>query len=190
MTSVALGPLTHQGVQALKNNDKITGRTTLMQALAAGEAADAVWYWLSVAADSQDERKTYLQKALEANPLNDDARTALATLAAPAAPVKPAKPSGPTDRQLIEQEVAKRTPQGWQIVSQTETSVQLKQPKKWNQLGLVLFVLLPLLSVLFIGVLGLGLTFFGFLLVFLDYLLKKERTEYVTADQLRRAMKR
>jgi len=44
-----------------------------MQALNAGEAADEVWYWLAMAADTTDERHIYLNKLLETNPLHEEA---------------------------------------------------------------------------------------------------------------------
>src|SRR5688500_284874 len=103
-----MGTRTDEGIAQLRSGNKAEGRATLMQALAAGEPAAPVWYGLSLAADSLDERRIYLQKALEADPLHESARRDLAglgTVATPAvqerapavpAPSKPAeKKSGP-----------------------------------------------------------------------------------------------
>jgi hypothetical protein len=70
-----------------------------MQALAAGEPAAPVWYALSLAADSLDERRIYLQKALEADPLYESARRDLAglgTVATPAVQERAPAPQAPS----------------------------------------------------------------------------------------------
>lgn len=80
-----------------------------------------------------------------------------------------------TASQLIDSYVATKSRQGWQVVSRTDTSVQLRKPKKWNTLGLVL------------GLLGLALFGLGLLilaLVLIDYALQKEETLFMTAQQI------
>lgn len=97
--------------------------------------------------------------------------------------VTPARPAPTQDRALLDREIASRTSQGWQIVSQTETSVQLKRPRQWNTGGVVLFVVLPLLGGIFWYPL-LGVAVIGLLIVVADFILKKEQVEFVTAAQL------
>jgi|SRR6266487_1511416 len=87
------------------------------------------------------------------------------------------------DRALIQQEVARLTSQGWQVVSQTETTVQLKRSREWSKPGVVLFVALPLLGAIFYGPL-LYVAIFGLLLILADYLMKKEQLVFINADQL------
>jgi hypothetical protein len=41
-------------------------------------------------------------------------------------------------RQLLQQESARLSEQGWQIVSQTETTAQIKKPRQWSVIGLML----------------------------------------------------
>ncbi len=110
----------------------------------------------------------------------------LATGMVPAA-VVPAPPSGTSeDRALLDQRIAARTAQGWQIVSRNDTSVQLKRPRQWNTGGALLFVVLPLIGGVFWYPLF-GVAIFGLLLVVADYILKKEAVEFITLDQLRQA---
>lgn len=80
------------------------------------------------------------------------------------------------DRKLIQQAIAAYTARGWEIVSQSESSVQLRKPKKWSMPLLVLGVVLLLLF-------GAGLIFL--LLAVVDYAIKKERMIFITADDLR-----
>jgi hypothetical protein len=86
--------------------------------------------------------------------------------------------SGPqvSDRQLLEPYIAKRTNEGWQVISQTESSVQLRKPKRWSKLLLILGAILLLFG-------GFGLIFW--LLALIDYVIKKEQIIFVTADDLR-----
>jgi hypothetical protein len=87
----------------------------------------------------------------------------------------------PHDQQLIQQYIAKRSNEGWQIVNQTDTSVQMVKPKRWNSVLLVLG--------------GVFLIFFGFGLIFwvlavIDYGIKSEQTLYITADEVRRGIEK
>jgi hypothetical protein len=75
-----MGSGTRAGIAQLSIGNTAEGRATLMQALAAGEPAAPIWYALSLAADSPDECRACLQRALAANPLHDLARWELARL--------------------------------------------------------------------------------------------------------------
>jgi len=87
---------------------------------------------------------------------------------------KPRLTSSTNDQQLIQQYIAKRTSQGWQVVNQTDNSVQMRKPKRWSTTLLVLGGVL----LLFFGV---GLIFW--LLAVIDYAIKKEQTLFVSKDQ-------
>jgi len=94
---------------------------------------------------------------------------------------KPRLTSSTNDQQLIQQYIAKRTSQGWQVVNQTDNSVQMRKPKRWSTTLLVLGGVL----LLFFGV---GLIFW--LLAVIDYAIKKEQTLFVTADELRKGVEK
>jgi hypothetical protein len=64
------------------------------------------------------------------------------------------------ERTAIEGRIANYTRAGWQVVSQTDTSVQLRRAKRWSLVGVVLLVLLP----------NLGISLY------------KEEITYITAD--------
>lgn len=90
-------------------------------------------------------------------------------------PVPPMVIPQKSDRQLIEEAIAKYTARGFQVVSQTETSVQLRKPKQWSQLLLALGCL-----TLIVG--------FGLLILIVaavDYGMKKEQVVFITAHELR-----
>lgn len=89
---------------------------------------------------------------------------------------EPVAISSPDDRQLIQQYIAKRTRQGWQVISQTGFSVQLRKPKQWSTVLLVL-------GGVFLIFFGAGLLFWA--LAVIDYAIKKEQAIFVTADELR-----
>lgn len=89
---------------------------------------------------------------------------------------KTPQPPRKSDQQLIDEYIALQTARGWQVVSHTSTSVQLRKPKQWSSLLLVLgFVLLCLY--------GTGLIVL--LLALVDYLSKKDEVEFTTAEELR-----
>lgn len=95
------------------------------------------------------------------------------------------------NRQLLEQEIARFTARGWQIVNQTDTAIQLKKPKEWSQLGLTLAFLgvsFGLILLLIDASLGSCLFSLGIILLILsviDYLAKKEKTIYFTVDDIK-----
>lgn len=88
------------------------------------------------------------------------------------------------DRALLEQTVQSYANGGWKVINRTETTAQLAKPKEWNKAGILIFVALPVIGALFWWPLIWG-AILGLLLVTADYLLKKEQTTYLVADQLR-----
>lgn len=90
---------------------------------------------------------------------------------------KPRTTSSPNDKQLIQQYIAKRTSQGWQVINQTDSSVQLRKPKRWS-------ITLLVLGGVFLILFGLGLIFW--ILAVIDYAIKKEQTIFVTVNELRK----
>lgn len=92
---------------------------------------------------------------------------------------KKPQPPRKSDQQIIDEYIALQTARGWQVVSHTSTSVQLRKPKQWSSLLLVIgFVLLCLY--------GTGLIVL--LLALVDYLSKKDEVEFVTAEELRNGL--
>lgn len=90
--------------------------------------------------------------------------------------VSPPVQTGPADRELINREIKRRTEKGWQVISQTDSTAQMRKPKRWSKIGLILGFLLLLLY-------GAGLIIL--LLTVIDYLVQKEKIIYITADELR-----
>lgn len=71
--------------------------------------------------------------------------------------------------------IAEYSGKGWQIISRTDNAIQMRLPKQWNRLGLIL------------GLLGLFLYGAGLVILILtviDYLFQKELVGYATLDQL------
>jgi hypothetical protein len=94
-----------------------------------------------------------------------------------------------TDRKLLDWYIQQYTSQGWQIINQTETTVQLKKPKQWNTIGVVIFVFLPAIG----GFLWwplLSIALIGLVLVLADYLIKRDELMYLTADEARQRAER
>ena len=84
---------------------------------------------------------------------------------------------------LLEKKVKHFTKQGWKIINRTETAVQFEKKKRWSQTGFVLLVLLPALGgCIFPGLWGVSVI--GLLVVVLDYVVKKDKTKYITAKEL------
>lgn len=77
---------TQEAIAALRTGNKEAGRLLLKGALETGEPPAPIWYAFSLAADSLDERRIFLQKTLEADPLHEDARRELASCTAAAPP--------------------------------------------------------------------------------------------------------
>lgn len=82
-----------------------------------------------------------------------------------------------TDKQLLQNYVRKMKAKGWQVESASVSmGVSMKKPKRWNRL----LIILGLIGLLF-GGLGIILL----ILAVIDYLIKKDRSVFVTADDLR-----
>jgi hypothetical protein len=93
------------------------------------------------------------------------------------------------DMLLIQQAIATHTEQGWEVVSQSATSVQLRKPRQWSTVGIILFVLIPALGgCVWFPLFGVALL--GVMLVAADYLMKKDDLTYLTADQIREERRR
>lgn len=82
----------------------------------------------------------------------------------------------------LRQVLRDRTSQGWEIVSQTDTSAQLKKPKRWNKLGVLLFIIAPLLLGLLIDSCFYGVTLLGLLIVVADYITRDAEMEYISIE--------
>jgi Na+-transporting methylmalonyl-CoA/oxaloacetate decarboxylase gamma subunit len=190
-----------QAIDLIKAGDKATARPLLVEIVKADSKNDTAWLWLSQTVARTEDKIRCLEKALDANPHNEIAQQGLERLRAveaPAlddiAPPRPkkrertqsqirrlaqAKPVGATraeDRQLLQGYIAMATRRGWQVVSQTETSVQLHKAKKMNTGALILGLILIILA-------GIGLLLV--ILALLDYAIQKEGTVYVTVDDIR-----
>lgn len=82
-----------------------------------------------------------------------------------------------TDKQLLQNFVRKMKAKGWQVESASVSmGVSMKKPKRWNRL----LIILGLVGLLF-GGLGIILL----ILAVIDYLIKKDRSVFVTVDDLR-----
>lgn len=99
-------------------------------------------------------------------------------------PATPA-PNQWTDKKLLDWYTQEYARQGWQVVSQTDAAVQLKKPKQWSTIGVVLFVFLPAIGGLFWWPLF-GVALIGLVLVLADYLIKHDELVYLTAPEARK----
>lgn len=73
-------PTLQQAIQAIKAGDKITGRQILADILQADLNNELAWLWMSSVADSDNERRKYLEQVLKINPENKTAQKGLAAL--------------------------------------------------------------------------------------------------------------
>lgn len=192
-----------KAVTAIKAGDKETGQALLIETIETDDSNEQAWLWLTQTTNDKAEQIEILEKVLEINPDNPHAKKGLAQLR-PASPAKkklkklspkpvqkkptpppkpqvqqstsPAPVTNKSDRQLIQNAIALYTSRGWQVISQTEDSVQLRKPKEWSKtllgLGCITIVLF-----------GAGLVIL--IVAAIDYALKKEQVIYLTADQLR-----
>jgi hypothetical protein len=101
----------------------------------------------------------------------------------PTAPVVQAQTD---DRTLLQQEVARLTSQGWQVVSQTDTTVQIKKPKTWSPF-LLAAALVCLLCFAVFGMVMIYLAIGLLVLAAIDYAAKKEPLRFISADQLKQS---
>lgn len=72
----------------------------------------------------------------------------------------------------LDEFIATKSGEGWQIVNRTDSAVQMKRPKRLNTAGL--FISLALVLVYGFGLLLL-------ILILLDYLMQRDKVGYVTA---------
>jgi endonuclease YncB( thermonuclease family) len=73
-------PTLQQAIQAIKAGDKVTGRQILADILQADMNNELAWLWMSSVADSDKERRKYLEQVLKLNPENKTAQKGLAAL--------------------------------------------------------------------------------------------------------------
>ena len=189
----------NQAISVIKNGDKQTGKCLLVEILKTEPRNENAWLWMTQVVGKKDEKVKCLEQVLKINPDNEIAKKGMARLKPIEMPSlddltpqpdirsvsqrpegraeRTSAPSNLDDKRLIQQYIAKRTRRGWQVVNQTDTSVQLRKPKRWSTILLVLG--------------GVFLIFFGFGLIFwvlavIDYAIKKEQTIFVTVDELRK----
>ncbi len=84
--------LRQQGIAAAKAGRKDDARQLLQQSIRIEPNSEAAWLWLASVARDQRERQFCLQKILEINPGNSQARQALAAIDPSAAPPVPDAP--------------------------------------------------------------------------------------------------
>jgi hypothetical protein len=75
----------------------------------------------------------------------------------------------------LDQFIGEQSAIGWQVISRTDSAVQMRKPKVWSRLGITLGVL---------GLLVYGAGLIILLLTVLDYLFQREAVGYVTSEQL------
>ena len=88
---------------------------------------------------------------------------------------------------LLDQRIRELVSSGWQIVFRTPTEAQLKKPKQWNSLNVVLFTICFTLFFLAGGVAG---ALFIIILALIGHALRGEKTVYYTEEQLRKEQER
>jgi len=72
--------LLQQAITAIKSGNKGNGAQILTQLVKQDPANETAWLWLSVCVESTEQKRYCLNRALEINPNNRDARQALAQL--------------------------------------------------------------------------------------------------------------
>lgn len=75
-----MASLLQQGISAFEKGDTDTARKFFEQVLQADDQNDRALVWLSRVARTPAERKSLLERALQANPANTDARAALSAI--------------------------------------------------------------------------------------------------------------
>lgn len=200
-----MSDLFRQGVEALKLEDKVKARKLLAQAVKEDPKDKKAWLWLSQAVEEEQQQIACFRKVLEIDPQNEYAKRGLqiirrkrqeslnqskdqlsqttASNQEVLATNSAQSINEEENRITLQQAIEKLSKEGWSVVNQTESSVQLRRPKQWSKTGLVLFVLIPLL---------LGCAFPAFFIVALfsllfmasDYLLSKEELKQLTVEQL------
>ena len=77
---------------------------------------------------------------------------------------------------IINQYITTKTAKGWQVINKDTSSVQLRRPKQWSKLLLIVGV---------VGLVAFGAGLILLVLAAVDYALQKEAVIFVTADQIR-----
>jgi len=185
-----------QAITAIKRGDKETAKRLLAWVLHDEPHNETAWLWMSYAVDDIGRKRDCLERVLSINPNNEQAQRTLEFLQNTIAVPEP-EPRRTVERpkqpfpNLLEQEIKRRTKRGWQLVSHSDTLAQFRKSRQWSRLGILLFVVLPLLAgcVLtpFGGVVGIGafiIAAVGFLFVVVDYLLKRDKLVTVTVEEL------
>lgn len=185
-------------IDVIKSGDTKKGRSLLAKILKEDARNEQAWLWMAAVIDERAKQVYCLQKVLEINPNNLTAQNRLAKVRVPEVidrqeeslvypqPVQrinerqsqnlTTQRTELSDSQLIQAYVAKMTRYGWQVIHQTESSVQLRKPKKWSGL---------LLGIGFILLCAAGLGVIVLLLAAIDYATRKESIIFTTADELR-----
>ncbi len=65
------------GIEAAKNNNPIIARDNFRRVLQADSRNELAWFWMAYISDDNTERRRYLERVLEINPDNQNARAAL-----------------------------------------------------------------------------------------------------------------
>jgi TM2 domain-containing membrane protein YozV len=110
-----------QAIAAIKAGDKLTGQRLLAEVIHNDPRNESAWLWMSAVIDSDENRRTCLERVLAINPNNGTARRGLELLrqkqvAKPSQPERQPKPTPLTPiralQQIkqIEQETAKKCP--------------------------------------------------------------------------------
>jgi len=80
-----------EGIEAARRGDKIAARRLLQQVLLADKNNEIALMWMASVADALEDRRAYLQRALQLNPNNERAREAITRLGG----TPPPMPSSP-----------------------------------------------------------------------------------------------
>jgi hypothetical protein len=94
-----------------------------------------------------------------------------------------------TDQHALDWYITQATQRGFRVIHRTDTAVQLLKPKEWNITLLVLIVVVPTIGGFFWSPLW-GLAIIGATIAAVNYAMRKDELEYVTAEQAKRRMDR
>ena len=88
-----------EGIDAAKRGDKLSARRLLLQVLSSDANNELALMWMASVVDTLNERRFYLERALQVNPGNNRAREALQRLGVevPTAPAGTARSSASDD---------------------------------------------------------------------------------------------
>lgn len=144
--------------------------------------------------DKGKARKSFT-RALSLDPTLTEAQQALAALTAPSVPdtlpgwLRGAEQEEPSETvpalasHTQEAALTELSEHGWRILREGPEGIQVQRPREWSRAGVVLFVVLPLLGSLIFPVFF-AFAVVGLLFVVADYLLRRERLEYVSRESI------